>query len=102
MAVFSHLQVLLYFCSMEVFNITLPTSWDEMTDKQLLMVYGLFARDLSAAEVKTLCLMKWNHLKLLATLPDKRSIIKREKEQGKEVVQQEVLFLRPKPPRLPG
>jgi hypothetical protein len=45
---------------METFNISLPTSWDELTDKQLLMVYGLFARDLSAAEVKTLCLMKWN------------------------------------------
>ena len=64
-----------------VFNISLPTSWDELTDKQLLMVYGLFARDLSSAEVKTLCLMKWNHLKLLATLPDKRSIMKIEGEQ---------------------
>ena len=47
---------------MEVFNISLPTSWDELTDKQLLLVYSLFARDLSAAEVKTLCLMKWNAL----------------------------------------
>ena len=65
---------------MEVFNITLPTSWDELTDKQLLMVYGLFARDLSAAEVKTLCLMKWNGLKVLSQLPDKRFLIKREKE----------------------
>ena len=64
-----------------VFNISLPTSWDELTDKQLFMVYGLFARDLSSAEVKTLCLMKWNHLKLLATLPDKRSIMKKEGEQ---------------------
>ena len=36
---------------------------------------------MSAAEVKTLCLMKWNHLKLLATLPDKRSIMKKEGEQ---------------------
>jgi hypothetical protein len=39
---------------MEVFNITLPTSWADLSDVQLLMVYGLFARDLSAAEVKTL------------------------------------------------
>ena len=65
---------------MEVFNISLPTSWDELSNKQLLMVYGLFARDLSAAEVKTLCLMKWNGLKVLASLPDKRFLIKREKE----------------------
>ncbi len=66
---------------METFNITLPTSWAELTDKQLLMVYSLFARDLSAAEVKTLCLMKWNHLKVLATLPRHRFLIKRGKEQ---------------------
>ncbi len=66
---------------MEVFNIILPTSWDELTDKQLLMVYGLFARDLSAAEVKTLCLMKWNGLKVLSQLPDKRFLITRGKEQ---------------------
>ena len=67
---------------METFNISLPTNWDELTDKQLHMVYNLFARDLSAAEVKTLCLMKWNGLKVLSQLPDKRFLIKR----GKEVV----------------
>ena len=66
---------------MEVFNITLPTSWAELSDKQLHIVYSLFARDLSAAEVKTLCLMKWNGLKVLSQLPDKRFLIKREKEE---------------------
>ena len=65
-----------------IFNITLPTSWSELTDKQLHMVYHLFARDLSSAEIKTLCLMKWNGLKVLNQLPDKRFLIKR----GKEVV----------------
>ena len=63
-----------------VFNISLPTSWAELTDKQLLLVYELFARDLSAAEVKTLCLMKWNRLKVLASLPDKRFLVKRKGE----------------------
>ena len=66
---------------METFNIILPTSWAELSDEQLLMVYGLFARDLSAAEVKTLCIMKWNGLQVLATLPRHRFLIKREKEQ---------------------
>jgi hypothetical protein len=37
---------------------------------------------MSAAEIKTLCLMKWNGLKVLSQLPDKRFLIKR----GKEVV----------------
>ena len=63
-----------------VFNISLPTSWAELTDKQLHMTYNLFAHDLSAAEVKTLCLMKWNGLKVLSQLPDKRFLIKRGKE----------------------
>ena len=62
------------------FNISLPTSWAELTDKQLLLVYDLFARDLSAAEVKTLCLVKWNRLKVLASLPDKRFIVKKKGE----------------------
>ena len=79
-SVFSNLFSLPYLCSMEVFNIILPTSWDELTDEQLHMVYSLFARDLSSAEVKTLCLMKWNGLQVLSQLPDKRFLIKREKE----------------------
>ncbi len=43
-----------------------------------MLVYELFVRDLSAAEVKTLCLMKWNSLKVLASLPDHRFLIKRK------------------------
>lgn len=79
--VFSSSKPLSYLCGMkQVFNISLPTSWGELSDKQLHMVYNLFARDLSAAEVKTLCLMKWNGLKVLASLSDKRFLIKREKE----------------------
>ena len=64
---------------MKTFNISLPTSWAELSDKQLLLIFNLFARDLSAAEVKTLCLMKWNRLKVLCQLPDKRFLIKRGK-----------------------
>ena len=67
---------------MKKFNITLPESWAELTDKQLLMGYHLFASDLSAAEVKTLCMMKWGGLKVLASLPMHRFLISR----GKEVV----------------
>ena len=65
----------------KIFDIKLPTSWAELSDKQLLLVYELFARDLSAAEVKALCLMKWNRLKVLCQLPDKRFLVKRKGEQ---------------------
>jgi len=78
--VFSLYNSKVYLCTMKSFDITLPTSWAELSDKQLHMVYSLFARDLSAAEVKTLCLMKWNGLQVLSQLPDKRFLIKREKE----------------------
>ena len=64
-----------------VFDLSLPTSWAELNDKQLLMVYDLFSRDLSAAEVKTLCLCKWNRLKVLVSLPDKCFVIKIKGEQ---------------------
>ncbi|MBR4389997.1 MAG: hypothetical protein IKT00_12595 [Prevotella sp.] len=63
-----------------VFNISLPISWDSLTDKQLLMVYGLFARDLSAPEVKTLCLMKWNKLEVLNEHPQNTFLVKRGKQ----------------------
>ena len=64
-----------------VFNISLPTSWAKLSDKQLLMVYGLFARDLSASEVKTLCLMKWNKLEVLNEHPQNTFLVKRGKEK---------------------
>ena len=64
-----------------VLNISLPTSWAELSDKQMLMVYGLFARDLSSAEVKTLCLLKWNKLKVLNEHPKNSFLVKRGKEK---------------------
>lgn len=67
-----------------VFDISLPTSWADLTDKQLLLVFNLFARDLSAAEAKTLCLMKWCGLEVKATLPEQRFIVK--KKGGPEMV----------------
>ena len=66
----------------QAINLTLPTSWAELTDKQLLMVYNLFARDLSAAEVKTLCLMKWNRLKVINEHPKHHYLVQLGKVQG--------------------
>ena len=103
---------------MKSFNISLPTSWAELSDKQLLLIFELFARDLSAAEVKTLCLMNWNscykreqsqtrlnfvercknrlkgsRLKLLCQLPDKRFLIKRGKVFDKPNEQRKACFI---------
>lgn len=78
---------------MKKFNIILPESWAELTDTQMLMVYRLFASDLSAAEVKTLCMMKWNGLKVLASLPMKRFLIKRVKVFDKPNEQRKAGFI---------
>ena len=78
---------------MESFNITLPANWAELSDKQPHMVYSLFARDLSSAEIKTLCLMKWNGLKVLSQLPDKRFLIKRGKVFDKPNEQRKACFI---------
>lgn len=40
-------------------NLSVPTSWNELDDKQLRYVYSLIADDLSLDEIKTLALLKW-------------------------------------------
>lgn len=40
-------------------NLTIPTGWQELDDKQLRYVYSLIAEDLSLDEIKVLALLKW-------------------------------------------
>lgn len=40
-------------------NLSVPTSWNELDDKQLRYVYSLIAEDLSLHEIKTLVFLKW-------------------------------------------
>lgn len=79
-----------------VFDISLPTFWAELSDKMLRTVYTLFARDLSAVEVKTLCLMKWNKLTVLAQLRNHKYLVKRNHSQviiSSKQIQQATCFL---------
>ena len=46
-------------------NIILPESWDKLKDEQLRLVFRLFARDLTSAEIKTICLIRWNKMKVI-------------------------------------
>ena len=64
-----------------VFDLSLPTSWEQLTDKQLRLVFALLARDLSAAEVKTLCLMKWAQLRVINEHPKGVFLVQRGKQQ---------------------
>ena len=46
-------------------HLTMPEAWGEMTEDQLLTVFRLIAQNLSAPEIKTICLFKWNRIKIL-------------------------------------
>ena len=54
-----------YFRSMEAFSISLPQSWSELSDQQLLFFFRQVARDLPLEEVTAICLCKWAHLSVL-------------------------------------
>lgn len=43
----------------QILNISLPQSWQQLTDKQLRFVFHLFNQEYTLTEVKTLCLLKW-------------------------------------------
>ena len=65
-----------------VFDLSMPTSWDELTDRHLLLVFTLLTRNgLTSPELKALCLMKWNNLSVIASLPDKRFLVKSPKQE---------------------
>ncbi len=46
-------------------NITLPTSWQQLTDDQIKLVFELLAMDLSSSEIKTLLLLHWGKIKII-------------------------------------
>lgn len=73
---FLHYICFINFAPMQTLNITLPTSWSSLTDHQLHVVYTLFADEYTSAEVKALCLLKWNHLKVAAALHSGLFLIK--------------------------
>lgn len=46
-------------------NIVLPTSWQELSDEQIRTIFKFIAMNLSDAEVKFLCMAKWNKIEVL-------------------------------------
>lgn len=55
---------------METINITLPTSWQELTPKQVRYVYFLLSEGYSADAVKTFCLCRWTGLEVIEPYGD--------------------------------
>ena len=46
-------------------NLTVPTGWDQLNDKQLRYVFGLMAQGFSTVQVKTYCLFRWSGMRVM-------------------------------------
>ena len=49
----------------QILNISIPKSWQELPDKELRFVFRLLQGNYSLAQIKTLCLLRWGHLKVV-------------------------------------
>lgn len=46
-------------------NITLPTCWQELSDRQLRQVFHLLNGQYTLTQIKTICLLRWAHLRVV-------------------------------------
>ena len=74
-----------YFRSMEAFSISLPQSWSELSDQQLLFFFRQVARDLPMNEVLALCVCKWAEIVVLCHA-DKHSCLVKDWKSKRQVV----------------
>lgn len=49
----------------QTINLTIPNSWQELSDKQLRYVYRLLNRNYTLTQIKTMCLLRWGRMKVL-------------------------------------
>ena len=74
-----------YFCGMEAFSISLPKSWSELSDLQLLFFFRQVARNLPMNEVLALCVCKWAEFVVLCHA-DKHSCLVKDRKSKRQVV----------------
>lgn len=48
-----------------VINITIPKSWQQLSDKQLRYVFRLLNGNFTLTQIKTLCLLQWGGIKVI-------------------------------------
>ena len=64
------------FSSENSFNITLPPSWADLDDSQLICFFTLMSHDLDMEQVLTVCLFKWADLRLLCRTANGSYLVK--------------------------
>lgn len=72
-----------------VFNITLPTDWSQLTDKQLTFLFEQLSKNRPAYDVETRCLLKWAQLVILDQLPDGSFLVRRHSHHPRIPIQKE-------------
>ena len=63
--------------------ITLPVSWQELTDRQLYYLYDLFLDNLSADQIKTYCFFLWGKIRIECRYDEHDYIVRHDKETFK-------------------
>lgn len=64
----------------KIIDIQLPSSWTELTDKQLLFVYTLISDGYEANEIKTLCFFRWGGIEVIGRQNNGSYLVKRGKD----------------------
>ena len=72
-----------YFRSMEAFfNLSLPKSWADLSDQQLLFFFRQLATDKPMAEIQTLCLCQWANVLVRCRLYGCVYLVQHDKQQA--------------------
>ena len=72
-----------YFRSMEAFfNLSLPKSWADLSDPQLLFFFRRLATDKPMAEIQTLCLCQWANVLVRCRLYGCVYLVQHDKQQA--------------------
>ena len=72
-----------YFRSMEAFfNLSLPKSWADLSDPQLLFFFRQLATDKPMTEIQTLCLCQWSNVLVRCRLYGNVYLVQHGKQQA--------------------
>ena len=72
-----------YFRSMEAFfDLSLPKSWADLSDPQLLFFFRQLATDKPMAEIQTLCLCQWANVLVRCRLYNSVYLVQHGKQQA--------------------
>ena len=78
-----------YFRSMEAFfNLSLPKSWADLSDPQLLFFFRQLATDKPMAEIQTLCLCQWANVLVRCRLYGSVYLVQHGKQQATLILRQ--------------